>query len=428
MVRVLEWDDTRAKYPNVWHEGMPVHLLAYDTVAGRLRLGDLIAVYSPASPRHPERSDRWVGISRVVGLRRAHAPTLFWVDLETAHRFREAVDLPGPRRVFLSADPGWPGPEADAFRDLLDKAVEEGYALLPEETDEGAPRYKPPKEREAPKIDRPAVSPTAELFAGADFSGDMRDPLEATWLAILAREGERLRVVRVEPTGRHGLERLLRDPDADVQRSEAIGLDFPFGLPIEFAEFLLGGPFPEDGWWALARRLEKMTRPEYLTALQDFRIATGEPKRLTDERAGGFSPLHRVNPDLGPMTFHGIRMIAADRSRYAIRPFESAKGHRLLEVYPGATVRALPLGSDARGSGRSEAVLEAVESLERFPIEFGPAARRKCLARRDALDAVLAARAAAVAVISGEADREAAALAPDASDRVRLEGWIYGID
>ena len=62
-----------------------------------------------------------------------------------------------------------------------------------------------------------------------------------------------------------------------------------------------------------------------------------------DEHAKAFSPLHRVNPDLGPMTFHGIRMIAKGRSRHALRPFESAKGRLLFEVYPGTFSLSRPL-------------------------------------------------------------------------------------
>src|SRR5262249_38311347 len=157
---------------------------------------------------------------------------------------------------------------------------------------------------------------------------------------------ERLRLLRLEPTGRAGLHARLRDSDAELRRAEACGLDFPFGLPVAFAEHLLGGPFPEEGWGALARRLEKMTPPEFLVAIQDFREAHGEPKRRTDERVDEFSPLHRVNPDLGPMTFHGIRMIAEERSRYAVRPFDTARGRALLEVYPGGSLRRLGLPHD----------------------------------------------------------------------------------
>ena len=69
LMRIMEWDDGRARYPNLWHDGMPRHVLAYDRVVSRLRLGDLIAVFYPTSQKHPRRSERFLGISRVVGLR-----------------------------------------------------------------------------------------------------------------------------------------------------------------------------------------------------------------------------------------------------------------------------------------------------------------------------------------------------------------------
>jgi hypothetical protein len=238
----------------------------------------------------------------------------------------------------------------------------------------------------------------------------------------------RLRTIRLEPTGRAGLRERLRDPDRELLRATAIGLDVPFGLPLAFAETILGGPFPEDGWWALAHRFEKLAFPEYLSAIQEFRDAHGEPKRHTDERAAAFSPLHRVNPDLGPMTYHGVRLIAEERSRYAIRPFETAKGRLLLEVYPGGSLRQL--GLQVRGATVEEKagrILEALQGAVELPVDVDDAHRGSCLASRDALDAVAAARCAARAFLSGEADRRPEELAPEAAAQVRHEGWIYGL-
>ena len=94
-----------------------------------------------------------------------------------------------------------------------------------------------------------------------------------------------MRVIRLNPTGRAGLEASLRDPDTALMSAEAIGLSFPFALPLAFAESLLGGPFPDEGWWALVKRLERTTRPDFLAAVHEFRDAHGEVKRLTDESA-----------------------------------------------------------------------------------------------------------------------------------------------
>lgn len=432
ILRALEWNDTRARYPNLWHEGMPCHVFAGARAAGRLRLGDLVAVFYPASSLHTARSERFVGLSRVIGLRMAVSSGSAWIDLSTEHRFDTPL-APSrqPPRVLLCCDPGWPAADVALFREVFDAAVAAGWAPDPEDrvetrTPESEPPIRQDDRPEPAPLPRPAARAGTRVFAGADYSGDMRDSRYGTWLALVELDGARLRVTRVEPTGRHGLEARLRNPDRQLMTAEAIGLDFPFGLPIGFAERLLGGPFPEDGWWGLARRLEKMTRPDFLVALQDYREAHGEPKRWTDEHARAFSPLHRVNPDLGPMTYHGVRMIAEDRSRYAIRPFESALGRRLLEVYPGALARTLR-ADGAVDEGRCGALLAALARLDWLPVEVTGAERGACLARRDALDAVLAARMAAAAVLTGEADRIPTELAPENADRVRVEGWIYGL-
>jgi hypothetical protein len=459
-MRVMEWDDSRARYPNIWHEGMPRHVLAFDRLAARLRLGDLIAVYYPTSQRHPERSERYLGLSRVSGLRVAETPGFAWLDLTTAHRFDPPLRLEGqPRRVFLCCDPGWPDNEVRLFDEVWQAAIRGGFEPeaddleSPDATSAPAPpsqpatadderptpddpaeatRAEPRSGAEAPAAAEPPMpspAPRGRLFAGVDYSGDMRDPREATWLSIVELHDDALRVVRLDPTGRHGLESYLRDPDSAMMNVEAIGLDFPFSLPVPFAEKLMGEKFPEEGWWALARRMERLSRPQYLVAIQEFRESHGESKRHTDEHAQAFSPLHRVNPDLGPMTFHGIRMIAEDRSRYAIKPFESAKGRLLLEVYPGGFVKRLALPSSSGGNGktRRRAIIDALGRLDFLPCRLDPRAAKKCLDRRDALDAVIAARQAAVAVVTGEVDRTPEELAPEAADRVRHEGWIYGL-
>jgi hypothetical protein len=359
ILRVLEWNDSRARYPNIWRDEMPRHVLARDAVACRLRLGDLIAIYYPTNPARPRRSEKFVGLSRVAGLRRADEAGFGWIDLETAHRFEPPLALAKqPRRVFLCCDPGWPEPDVQMFAEVLRAAVAAGF--VPDEvvaddheTAEHAASVAPV---EAAPTPLPKLEPSpsrrsdaARSFAGVDYSGDMRDPREGTWLAIVELRDDALHVSRLEATGRHGLEGSLRDPDARLMRVEAIGLDFPFGLPLDFAEKLMGRPFPSEGWWALAKTLERLSRPDYLVAVQEFRDERGESKRLTDEVAQAFSPLHRVNPDLGPMTYHGIRMIAEDRSRYAVKPFETAIGRYLLEVYPGAFVRRMLAESAADG-------------------------------------------------------------------------------
>jgi hypothetical protein len=451
MMRAMEWNDARARYPNVWHEGMPCQLLASDRVAQRLRLGDLIAIYYPASQRHPERSERFLGLSRVAVLRRAHEHGFGWIELETAHRFDPPVDLKQqPSRVFLCCDPGWPGPEVAMFAQLFDAATAAGWQPNPDEVEPvqsvGPEAHADPASPPAGDVGQVAAAPETplssaaaaqldhelvehgRLFAGVDYSGDMRDPRESTWLATVALQDDRLHVIRLEATGRAGLESYLRDPGRTLMNVEAIGLTFPFGLPLPFAESLLGGKFPEEGWWALAKKLERFTRPEYLIRIQEYREAQGEPKRLTDEMVDAPSPLYRLGPDLGSRSFHGIRMIAEDRSRYAMRPFETAQGKLLLEVYPGALFkRVLGDTQSVDERERLESIVAALPGLESLPLIIGDRFVRHCRTRETALRAVVAARCAAIAVMSGESEKAPDELAPGEGDRVRREGWIYGV-
>ena len=251
MIRAMEWDDPRARYPNIWFEGMPRHIIAFERVVSRLRLGDLVAVYYPASQRHLGRAERFAGISRVAGLRRADQAGFGWIDLETAHKFKEPLGLgQQPRRVFLCCDPGWPGPEVDLFKRVFDAAIAEGWEPREEEMEAAeaiaaAPEPEAPVEVVAPESEAiapelsggqeepsaPDADPTPEviaqqtedetapepgeparMFAGVDYSGDMRDPRDRTWLAVAELRGDRLRVTRLEATGRYGLQNYLRDP------------------------------------------------------------------------------------------------------------------------------------------------------------------------------------------------------------------------
>lgn len=399
MLRALEWDDPKARYPNLWLAGMPVRVQAVDTVAMRLRLGDLVACYHPTSLRRPERSERFVGIARVAGLSRAETADRFWIDLETAHRFAVPFDAGGaPRRVFLCCDPGWPEPDVRMFEAVFAQAVAEGWSPLAEEC-------ATPAEPAADIV--PAAQPRnhGPLFAGLAVGTDLHDPRDGTWLAVVQRDGPHTRVVRLEATGRHGLGTHFRDPDRDLQHVQAIGCAFPLGFPHGFVDRLLGEAKPDDDWWHFAGKFARVSYPDFLQRLHEYREAEGEALRLTDERASTPSPLSRAGVDPALQAFHGIRLMAVERSRFAVRPFERAQARLLLEVRPDPQ------------SGADE--------LQRLRIEAGPAAAR-CRTNPAALRAVLAAARAAAAVESGEAERTPEELAPDDPGRLRREGWIYG--
>jgi hypothetical protein len=437
-MRAQEWDEPKAPYPNLWHAGMPRRILAFGTVASRLRLGDLVAVYYPQSQKHPDRSERALGLSRVTALSQADDPKYAWVDLHTAHRLERPLAIdPAPRRVFLCCDPEWPENDVAVFLKVFDAAVAEGFEPLPEETEQGAPRPErkprvaaepsgtPPDPRPvaAPVEPVTAPMPGERLFAGAVISADLRDRRDGCWLAVVRLSGDALELLRLEAMDRGTLHGRLRDPDPQLMQTEATGLGFPLGVPLPFCERLCHGAALDQGWRSLVHRIERISLPDYLVAVQEHRDDAGESRRCTDEVAGTPSPLQRSDPDLASMAYHGIKMIGEERSRYAIRPFERAKARLLLEVSPGIAAGQLT-GED---SGKTAAVLDAVQTASMFAVAIGEGERRRCHGRRAALDAVLAARAAAQAVISGEADRPAEDLHATDPDRLGLEVWIYGL-
>lgn len=413
MLRVLEWSDPRAKYPNLWHDGMPVHVLAFDTVAERLRLGDLVAVFHPAVPAGAKKHGAFLGLSRVIGLRQSYSEGQYWVDLKTEHKLAEPL-VPDkvPRRVFLCCDPEWPGPDVALFQELFDAAVADGWSQGPKDLESST---------DAPE--------TGRLFCGAVLGGGLHDRREHTWVATVRLtdvENPALRVIRLEATGRSGLGGLLRSPDNALMESEGIGLCFPFGMPLPFVEAIHDGTYPEAGWWDLVRWMEKLSYPDFLEKAQDYQRDHGEALRHTDIKKDAGSPLRRNLPDLGSVTYHGIRMLAEERSRYAVRPFESAEGRLLFEVRPPLKDVGLDETAVDRVQEWSSDIRERLSRLSRLPVILEEDAHKACRSGAAALKAVLAARQAASAVLSGEVARTPEELDPEQADRIRKEGWIYG--
>jgi hypothetical protein len=265
---------------------------------------------------------------------------------------------------------------------------------------------------------------SARHFGGADFSGARDDPRRGTWWALLELRGGVLRLKNVEPSGRAGLRSLLLDEAGPMGDAEAFGIDAPLSLPGAVAALVCGAVRPPS-WAALVDRVASFDLAAFRAALAAARAKAGEARRMTDERCGAFSPLHAVNPDMRPMTFHAIRLAAELRPQWRVRPFDPPGARQLLEVYPGAAMRReiVPRGA---GRERLASALRGLERLDRHPVVLGATLRGVCLGSRDAFDAVLAARAAAAAVLDGQASLAAAALAPGEGPRVAREGWIYG--
>jgi hypothetical protein len=97
-------------------------------------------------------------------------------------------------------------------------------------------------------------------------------------------------------------------------------------------------------------------------------------------------------------------------------------------VHPNVVLQRLGLGlTTATGRKGREKVVQGLAKLDTFPVSLGESFRKQCLQHRGALNAVIAARSCAMAVLTGEVDLPPEELAPEHADRVRREGWIYGL-
>ena len=216
-------------------------------------------------------------------------------------------------------------------------------------------------------------------------------------------------------------------------------IDFPFCIPQEFAEFLnTGGDLKAmpDVW----RIIDEMSLDDFYAARDAFVKRWGEPKRAGDAAhfSESFSPLHKVNPNMVPMTYRGIRMLhglySKDPSRWIVPPLETpdnqAETVTLLETMPGAFLRAIGTiykgykkpKSAALREERRNAIMYALQRNSGIALPNLSELREDCIANDDCLDAVVAAIAAAAWTQNPARFRHPT---PAELPAAKLEGWIY---
>ncbi len=278
---------------------------------------------------------------------------------------------------------------------------------------------------------------------GVDFSGARSD--RNTWIARGELGDESTLSLRdVWRIGREDLfDLLLRIPTPAVA-----ALDFPFGLPASFATWVCGGESPAEmpNVWRAVGAAPSLV--EFVQARDEFVAAHQvEPKRAGDAAhfPESFSPLHKVNPVMTHMTYHGIQMLnrlrSHDQSRWSVPPLPSPPDPgatvTLLELMPGALLRSLGLphtgykgGSGAEQRARRakrrehifDAVLEVADAKGCKLTGVDDSLRRSCVADDNCLDALIAALGAAMWAHDPARFRHPTAEElPSAS----LEGWIY---
>jgi len=267
---------------------------------------------------------------------------------------------------------------------------------------------------------------------GVDFSG-AREPGESVWIAETTPDGDDLRVDRC----RSARTALGASERADVLGSlveyvdghDVVGLDFPFGLPRPVTE-VGPGAWRETVRWVGKTFDDAEAFAEHCTATTR-RDSGGERTyvgRETDGPVGAKSPYHFFTYK---QAFHGMRDVLGpllDRGA-SVAPMTgggaTTAGTTVVEVYPAGTLRRLGLPDrrykDASHEARRtrETILAGLEgsgepatggdgatsgptAVPRLAVG-DDATRERVLsdAGGDALDAVLAAVAAARALDRG---------------------------
>ena len=266
---------------------------------------------------------------------------------------------------------------------------------------------------------------------GVDFSGAAPD--NNTWVAAgtLADGGLELR--ECFPASRDRVAQML----IDLPPGSVAALDFPFSVPLPFAGYWRPGAQDMTQLWTAAAAMDPA---EFMKLRDDFVSQHGEPKRVIDlSHTEAYSCLHKVNPNMVPMTFRGMQMLAqlwpSGCDVPPLPPQNSGKTV-LLEVMPGAVLRSLglPFKGYKNGVRRLElrqTILDSLPQATRVGLpnlqEFWDA----CMSSHDCLDAVVAALAAALWSIDPglfrlpniDGDDQDPLSLPGSV--LRLEGWLY---
>lgn len=260
---------------------------------------------------------------------------------------------------------------------------------------------------------------------GVDFSGARDD--NATWIAMAAvADDGRIDWQTPFPIRRADLEQLLLTIDGPT----VAALDFPFGLPAHFAVtqgFIRWG----EGLMDSCDRMSTTDQAEFEEVAREYVAAYGEPRRASDVPPA-FSPLHVTNPNMVPMTYHGMvmlgRLLARARGRFSIPPLPANSSRwqaALVELMPGQLLRArgdsgIGYKNGDNSEQRRHQILSVVE--EWIGSKLPERVRLACRANADCLDAVVN--------LAGALEWHRNPDAFEQPDSVRQgfahdEGWLY---
>ena len=283
---------------------------------------------------------------------------------------------------------------------------------------------------------------------GVDYSGAKREG--STWLTQAELEvisgSSTLKLNSCEPIKREDLTDFLKQ----LPSNSVAALDFPFGVPMEFANYWEPNAKKMPDLWRAASNID---RDDFENCVKRFISGNAEYLRVAESNfPRAFSPLHRVNPNMLPMTFHGMSMLhqlcRAPGFHVPPLPEQNGDSRVLLECMPGATLGSfkLPATGYKKGQNHLELRKQILRDLgERSGIDLPNLHkfRAACLGNDDCLDSVIAAVTAARWAMdctqfrrprkdrpacqpsSGSRNVSPGACQKDELEMAQLEGWIY---
>ena len=269
---------------------------------------------------------------------------------------------------------------------------------------------------------------------GVDFSGAAPD--NNTWLAQGSLTDQELMLERCRVVRRDELTDIL----SSLPGTAVAALDFPFSVPLQFAEYWVPGVQDMTQLWDAAANMDL---PQFMELRDGFVARHGEPKRIIDlAHTESFSCLHKANPNMVPMTFRGMQMLSRlwpAGCNVPPLPAQDAAGAVLLEVMPGAVLRALGLPfkgykGGSRNLERRELILAELPHRSPVAIANLQEFRDLCISSHDCLDSIVAALAAALWATdptlfrlpdtSGGVDTDPSFLGTPLAT-LMVEGWLY---
>ncbi len=292
-------------------------------------------------------------------------------------------------------------------------------------------------------------------IVGVDFSGAGEDNVVGkTWVTEARFDTD---IGRLEIEGCQRFSRVTLAQHLGQEDYAVAAMDFPFGVPTAFAIYWAPNALEMPDLWQVAYELGDRRR--FREIVDEFAPAVADEfLRVGDLHVPGcYSCLHRVSPNMVPMTFEGMKLLHNlwENGGFHVPPLLEPEdlARVLLEVMPGAALASWDLPHRGYKNGRNAQelrtqILDGLSEASGIELINLEDFRDLCMDNDDALDSIVAAVVAALWAMN---NGDNAFIRPSANHIVqealqdyegarqisaginhltevqaaRLEGWIY---